>query len=212
MRDDILYQMHNIIISGHLGRKKTKEKLLQRYYWYGARDDVNRWVRTCDVCAVNKKPTSRPRAPLEKMPVGTLMDRLATDILGPLPKTPRGNQYILVVTYHFSKWVEILAVPNETAATCADKILNEVISRFGCPFSLHSDQGRNYESNLFSELCKMLEIRKTRTIARNPKCKGQVERFNRTIIHMIKAYLKGQQDEWDLDLGCLAGAYRATPH
>ena len=60
------------------------------------------------------------------MPVGAPLDRLATDILGPLPLTPRGNRYILLVTYHFTKWVEVFPVPDQTAETCANKILNEV--------------------------------------------------------------------------------------
>lgn len=140
------------------------------------------------------------------------MDRIATDVLGPLPETPRGNKFILVVTDQFTKWVEIFPVPNWTAVTCAEIILNEVIGRWGCPLDLHSDQGKNYESHIFAELCRLLEIRKTRTSAGNPRCNGQTERFNRTLIRMIKAYLKGQQREWDRNLGCLAAAYRAVPH
>jgi hypothetical protein len=145
------------------------------------------------------------------MLVGGTLDRLSTDILGPFPETPRGNKYVLVVTDHFTKWVEIFAIPDQTAVTCAEKILNEVIGRFGCPLDLHSDQGRNYESQIFVELCRLLEIRKTRTSPGNPRCNGQAERFNRTLLRMIKAFLRGQQREWDRNLGCLAAAYRATP-
>ena len=58
----------------------------------------------------------------------------------------------------------------------------------------------------------MLEVRKTRTSVRNPRENGQVEHFNQTLLRMIKAYLRGEQKEWDLHLGCLAGAYRATPN
>ena len=52
----------------------------------------------------------------------------------------------------------------------------------------------------------------TRTSPANPNCNGQTERFNHTIVNMIKAYLKGEQTNWDLNLGCLAAAYSATPH
>ncbi len=166
----------------------------------------------CDVCAAMKKLNRTPRAPLGRMLVGATLDRLATDILGPLPLTPRGNRYILLATDHFTKWVEIMAVPDQTAKTCANRLLNDVIGRFGCPLTLHSDQGRNYESSIFRELCRMLEIKKTRTSARNPKCNGQAERFNRTLLRMVKSYLRGEQENWDLNLGCLAAAYRATPH
>lgn len=91
-------------------------------------------------------------------------------------------------------------------------ILNEVIIRYGCPLEQHSDQGRNYESPIFAELCRLLEVRKTRTSVANPRSNGQTERFNRTLVRMIKAFLKGEHTEWDLNLGCLAAAYRASPH
>ncbi|CAG2193224.1 unnamed protein product [Mytilus edulis] len=61
-------------------------------------------------------------------------------------------------------------------------------------------------------LCSLLEIRKTRTSVRNPKGNGQIERFNRSLLAMIKSYLCGEQTDWDLNLGCLAGAYRSTPN
>ena len=78
------------------------------------------------------------------MRVGAQMDCWATDILGPFPVTSRGNRYILVVTDTFSKWTEALyAIPDQTATTCAHYIFNEMISRFGCPLDIHSDQGRN---------------------------------------------------------------------
>ena len=73
-------------------------------------------------------------------------------------------------------------------------------------------QGRNFESGIFQDLCRMLEIKKTRTSVRNQRCNGQTERFNRTLVRMIKAYLKNEQTDWDLHLGCLATVYRSTPH
>ena len=212
MRETIMYQMHHALLSGHLGFRKTKQKTLMKYYWFNIRDDIRNWVKQCEVCGKVKKPPKLPRAPLGSMPVGAPMDRLATDFLGPFPETPRGNRHILVVTDIFTKWVEIFAVQDQSAKTTARIILNEVICRYGCPYDLLSDQGRNYDSLIFTELCKMLEIRKLRTSVANPKCNGQAERFNKTLLNMIKSYLKGQQDSWDENLGCLAAAYRMSPH
>ena len=139
-------------------------------------------------------------------------DCMATDYLGPFPVTDRENRYILLLTDHYSKYVEILSVPDMTAEVCATKIVNEFIARWGCPIAIQSDQGRTFESKIFREMCRMLEVRKTRTCPRNPRCNRQSERFNRTLLRMIKAYLCGEQRDWDLHLGCLAGAYRATPN
>jgi len=93
--------------------------------------------------------TKKPRAPLGTIRVGAPLERLATDILGPLQLTARGNRYILVATDHFTKWTAIFPVPDQTANTCAEKLLNDVISSFGCPLTIHSDQGRNSESTKY---------------------------------------------------------------
>ena len=103
------------------------------------------------------------------------MDRLFTDILGSFPESTQGNKYVLAVTDYFTKWAEIFAIPDQSAVTCARVVLNEVIARFGCPYDIHSDQGCNYESAIFSELFHLLEIQKTRTIPDHPLCNGQVE-------------------------------------
>ena len=212
LRQEVLFHMHDDLLSGHLGTKKTCEKILQNFYWFGVRDDVYTYVQSCDTCTSIKGSVRKPKAPLGEMPTGAPLDRLSTDVLGPLPESHQGNKYVLVVTDHFTRWVEIFAIPDQTATTCAEKILDEVIARFGCPYDLHSDQGRNYVSQIFVDLCKLLEIRKTRSSPYNPRCNGQAERFNRTLVQMIKSYIKGQQRDWDKHLGCLAGAYRATVH
>ena len=212
LREHVLKSMHNSVLSGHLGRKKTTQKLLQRFYWFQVCEDINLWVTKCEICQSVKSGGKKAKAPLNNMVVGAPLDRLSADILRPLPKTKRGNTCILVVTDGFTKWVELFALPDESAQTCAQVILNEVICRYGCPLSFHTDQGRNFQSKIFAELCKLLEIRKTRTSPRNPKGNGQTERFNKTLVNMIRAYLKVDQRNWDQNLGCLAGAYRATQH
>lgn len=212
MKEEIMKQMHDCQLSGHLGEKRTRKKLQQKFYWFNMRADVSLYVKRCDECVMTKGTTNPPKAPLGTLTTGSPWDRLSIDIIGPLPESSRGNKYILVATDHFTKWVEIFAIPDQQAETCATILVNEVFARYGCPYDLHSDQGRNFDGAVFKEVCKILEIRKTRTSPYHPKGNGQVERFNRTLLRMIKAYLKGTQSEWDKNLGCLAGAYRASVH
>ena len=79
------------------------------------------------------------------------MERIAIDILGPLTITDKGNKYILVIADYFSKWTEAFPMPDQEASTVADLLVKEVICWFGVPLLIQSDQGRNFESALFSK-------------------------------------------------------------
>ena len=212
LRKQMLSMSHDSVTSGHFGVKRTKARLLQSAYWFNMKNDVKWHITKCDTCAADKVPAKAPKAPLGHLTSGAPWDTLALDYLGPFPRTPRGNKYILVMTDPFTKYVEVIAVPNQQAEDCASRIMNDVVSRWGTPLRIHSDQGAAFESRVFRELCKMLDVRKTRTSPRNPKGNGQTERFNRTLLRMIRAYLVHEQEDWDMYLGCLAGAYRSTPN
>ena len=86
------------------------------------KDDVNNWVLKCDIC--DKVPQKKPKASLGSIGVGATLATLSTYMMGPFQITPRQNRYILVVIDHFTRWVEVFAVPDQTAATTANVILN----------------------------------------------------------------------------------------
>jgi len=212
LRKEVLEASHSRAWSGHLGCKRTSARLCRRYYWFALREDVSTWIAQCDACAANKPSTRKPKAQVGDMRVGAPLDRLCIDVLGPFPASESGNKYILVVCDAFTKWVEVFAMPDQMASTCAKILVNEIIVRYGCPLDLHTDQGRNFEGAIFKELCELLQIRKTRTSPYHPQCNGQCERFNRTLLSMIRASIDGQQELWDQQLAILTAAYRATPH
>ena len=125
--------------------------------------------------------------------VGTPMERLALDVLGPLPCTRMGNKHILIVADYFSKWVEAFPMPNQEACTVADLFVKEVVCRFGVPLLIHSDQGRNFESAVLTEMCQMLGMHKTRTTAYHPQSDGMVERFNGTLEDQLAKFVDYHQ-------------------
>ena len=135
---------------------------------------------------------------------------MAVDIMGPLPATANGNEYIMVLCDYFSKYTVAYAIPNHTAQTVADRIVTEFVAYFGVPEQLHSDQGREFESELFQELCRLLEIDKTRTVPYRLQADGLVEQFNRTVKQMLPMFVNEHQNDWDDHLPYVMIAYRAS--
>lgn len=137
---------------------------------------------------------------------------MALDILGPLPRSDKSNRYILIIGDYFMKWMEGIAIPDQEAQTVADAVLKEVFCRLGIPRQLHSDQGRNFESNLLEQMCSTLGIDKTRTSPLRPQSDGMVERFNHTLEAMLTMFVAEHQRDWDDHLPLMMMAYRATKH
>ena len=76
--------------------------------------------------------------------------------------------------------------------------MSKFIGRFGCPLDLHSDPGRNFESRMFKEVCDLSKIVKTRTTSYRTSANGQIERMNRTILQILRCFIRGPQEDWDL--------------
>ena len=107
------------------------------------------------------------------------------DILSGLLVIQESYKYLLVVFAYFTKWPEAYSLKNCEASTCMLALYAGFFLRFGLLQSLHSDQGRNFESLLVAELCKIAGITKSRTTPFHPRSDGQVERLNKTILQML---------------------------
>lgn len=108
--------------------------------------------------------------------------------------------------------MEVYPIPQQNADTIADKLVNEFISRFGIPLKVHTDQVRNFESQLFKEICLLMEATKARTTGYHPASNGMIERFNRTLAGMIKSFVNVNATNWDQHINLLLAAYRSSIH
>ena len=212
LRKEVLTFCHDHIMSAHQGISRTVQNVKRRFHWYQLSKDVKLHIHTCSVCSANRQPYRRYKASLCKYQVGAPMDRIAIDIMGPLPVSSRGNKYILVIGDYFTRWVEAFALPDQQAETVARTLVTEFVARYGAPLELHSDQARNFESDLFKEVCNLLDITKTRSTPYHPSSNGMIERFNKTLASMIRSYISNDHQNWDVHIPFLTSAYRSTVH
>ena len=212
LREEVLKELHEGTMSCHLGEDKTLSRLKERFYWPGHWKDVQHWVRTCEACSTRKSAAPKRRAPLQTVKAGSPMQVVAVDILGPLPESDAGNNYILVAGDYFTRWVEAYPIPNQEAITVAKKLVDEMFCRFSPPEQLHSDQGQQFESQLIAEVCKILNIHKSRTTPYHPQSDGMVERFNRTLLGMLATTTKEHPFGWEDQIRKVCMAYNTSVH
>ena len=131
---------------------------------------------------------------------GFPMERIHLDVLGPFTMSNSGNTYVLMMCHQFSKWLECSAIPDQKAETVAEQFLTRFVATFGCPVQIHTDQGKNFESDLCKAFCERLGVAKTRTTPYHPSSNGQVESQNRIVLQMIRCLIQGDTENWDQDL------------
>ncbi len=150
LREEVLKWSHDSPVAGHFGQPKTYQRLRQRFTWHNMVQASKMYVESCSVCNASKKPARHARAGLGRYHAGFPMERVHPDILGPFVESRHGNKYILSMVDQFSKWIELAAIPDQTAEVIAQRFLTHFVTTFGCPIEVHTDQGRNFTSNLSS--------------------------------------------------------------
>ena len=126
-------------------------------------------------CQLSKAPLTNP-APLQPIIVTQPWEMVAVDVLK-VPTSTKGNQYLLVVQDYFSKWPFAFPMPDQKAETIVQILRDNVFTVIGPPQKLHSDQGRNFESHIMTDLCKAFGVKKSRTTLYHPMGDGLVERI-----------------------------------
>jgi len=141
-----LEEAHDSFSDGHLGVNKTLDRIRKRFYWATCKQNVEDWYRTCIICVAKKGPFEKGKSELRIYNAGTPFERLQMDVHVLFLVSSLGNRYLLLISDCFTKWVEAFPIRNFRTKTVAGILVDQVISRFGVPSELHTDQGRNFDS------------------------------------------------------------------
>ena len=209
-RPAVLKLAHNIPMAGHLGKKKTADRVLSRFYWPGVFRDIEDHCKACGQCQKTSKKSTK-KAPLVPLPI---MDepfkRIAMDIVGPLPRSSSGKRFILVICDYATRYPEAVALRSIDANAIAEELM-KFFARVGVPEEILTDQGTNFTSRLLTEVYRLLQVKPIRTTPYHPQTDGLVERFNSTLKSMLRRAADGEGKDWDKLLPYLLFAYREVP-
>lgn len=212
-RISVLQLAHDTLFGGHLGTKKTGERLKAQFYWPGIDRSIKLYVRSCEKCQKFEPKGRTPRSTLGSMPlIDQPFRRIAVDLIGPLkPHTDRGHQYILTVVDYATRYPEAIPLKKIDTENVAEALL-ELYARVGLPEEVLSDLGTQFISECMNEVSRLLSIRRLTTTPYHPMANGLVEKFNGTLKSMLKKLCQEKPKDWDRYLQPLMFAYRETPH
>ena len=212
MRTELIRLVHVSMTGGHAGIAKTKDQVRRRAYWPGWTKAVELYILACTPGARFRNRKAPKQGRLQPMLASRPFETLSIDVTGPHPRSANGFVYILTSVDHFSKFAFAYPMRNQEASTVAKILVEQVICLVGTPGRILTDQGPNFESQLFQELCRMMRIAKIRTSPYKPSTNAGAERFHFTLNSMLAKQMKENQRNWDLHLQPVLAAYRATRH
>ena len=191
-REQTIALAHNL---GHTGVKRTYNTIRLSYLWPGMKGDVASYVRRCQQCQQNK-PTSTPTRTPVKFPPTDRFQTVHIDLVGPLIPSRTGKTYLFTMIDRYTKWLEAIPMTSITAEACAKALYRHWIARFGIPHNIISDQGPQFESQLFNDVLSLLGISRQHTTPYHPAANGQVERSHRTLKESLRC-LSSQFPDWE---------------
>ena len=200
-------------LMGHIGREKSLELIKRKYYRPNMAELLTRYIKSCMKCASKGGNRGITKAPLGSFPINT--QRFAAwniDIMGPLAISKQGSKYILSCIENYTRWLELIPLDNIKSPTIARAIVKNIVCRFGVPYSLYSDRGANFRSDIMKEVYKVLGIKKQETLPYSPSSNGKVERSNLFVINVLKTMINDEQENWESQLPFVLLAYRASIH
>lgn len=208
----IIVQAHDPPTAGHMGILKTYERVASKYYWPKLRCDVAKYVRNCETCAAHKPDLRGPKGLMTRQPrANQPWEVISSDLMGPFPRSSKGNQYILVVTDEFSKFSLVFPLRRATAEAVTKRLEEEVFLVYGAPRLLICDNGPQYRSKQLQKLTSDYKVHIRYNANYHPQA-NPTERYNRTLKTMLAIYVKDNHRSWDGNLAKVACASRTARH
>ena len=209
MRRAVLYSVHGLPISGHDGQQRSRVRLEQNFWWPTYKKDIGAWVKSCMYC--QKRKTLKPsRSGL----TGSLSTEKPFQIVGfdilKLTQSDRGNNYLLTVIDHFSRYPLAIPIRDRSMPTVVQALFSNLVCIFGMPTVLLSDMEKSFVSEVTQGLLAKLGIRKVNTTGYSPTGNSVVERFHRFLNASLTMFVNKKGTDWEDYVDSVLFAYRTS--
>lgn len=213
LRSSVLYAMHDDATSGHLGTTRTLHRTQERFYWPRMRQSVELYVASCAQCQAHKSLSAAPAGHLQPVtPPSSPFEQIGIDLVGPFPRSSKGNRWIVVCADHLTRYCETAALPSATAGQVSSFLLHSIILRHGPPRVIISDRGRQFTADVVEQLLRMCGSELRHSTPYHPQTNGLVERTIRTLVNMLSMYVASNHKNWDDVLPFVTYAFNTSQH
>jgi hypothetical protein len=210
---ELISQAHGQILSGHNGTFKTKERLLENYFWPGMDKQILDFIKNCHKCQTTQRFHPMDKQPIQPLPqCSQLNQRIHADLFGPLKTSEKGKKYILCITDAFTKYIELIAISDKEASTIASAIFYKWICRYGCPLQITTDNGKEFCAKISAHLFDLMKTDHLTTSPYHPQCNSQVEIVNKAIAKYLASFVSDDTLDWELYLPPLMFCYNTSVH
>ena len=178
--------------AAHLGCEKTEDQVQRRAYWPSWKTDVKLYCACCRQCNEFHRGKAPRHAGLQPSKSGAPMECLHIDLTGP-HVCSQGYNYIMTVADSFTRYIIAAPIRNKTAISVARVLVNEVLLKYGMPLTILTDQGREFQNELITEICRLMDIKRLKTTAYMPSTNGKIERWHRSLNAMMAKVIDVKQ-------------------
>jgi hypothetical protein len=212
-RLELLEKFHNEATAGHFGVFKTYAKLSEACYWPRMKSDVIRFIKKCPICLSSKVPSvARAGVMGKEKKVQFPFQLISVDLMGPFPRSSRGNTTLLVISDWFTKFVMVHPLRRATATSIVRFLEEQIFLIYGVPQILMCDNGPQFTSAAFKKLMDTYKVQKIWYNANYHAQVNPVERVNRVIGTALRSYVNGNHKAWDEKIHHIGHAIRTAVH
>jgi hypothetical protein len=197
-----MVEFHKGMCGGHHSWKATVNKILRAgFYWPSMYSDVYKEITKCHECQIFDGKRELLPFPLKPISVEAPFQQWGLDFIGEInPNSSGQHKWILTATDYFTKWIEAIPTRNATETVIMNFLEENILSRFGCPKRIVTDNAPAFKSKRMINFCHKYHIHLNHSTAYYPQGNGLAESSNKSLVRIIKKLLEDNKRAWHTKL------------